>query len=352
MSDRENAQDFTGQASDSAFDYPIWTYYVFEQAVNVFRSLLSEVGANKTIEASKIYTKTLGIQTASLAKERFGLEGNGVEEVTLPYYWLHYATSFGHIRPLEIRDGKAIVELYSCPVTIVNAPPEICVALSHNLAEGLCQAVNPEYEFIFTHHLTNNDGCCRYIVKKRSSKVNLDDLGPLQKTIPLTLSEDEIRRISWLVCYSSLNSFTSESIDLIGSERTLKLALPQAKELGIKIGKSLVGSMAGNGNIRTIREKLDFLSLLQDQTGTPARFTESGLEREIKECPYKGSPPEVCKQLEAVYNGVCEAINPDYGFAYDRIMSEGDVICHWVVSKKNGPMQEKEEEGAAKIVRI
>jgi len=346
MSDRETTSDLTGNAPDSALVTPIWMYYVFECGVNVFRSLLSEVGANKTLDASKTYTKVWGIQFASMAKQRFGLEGKGVEDVALPYYWAHCATSFGHIKPMEIRDGKAIVELYACPVTFINAPPEICIAMSHNLAEGLCHAINPEYEFIFTHHLSNNDGRCRYIVKKKSSKAELDDLGTLQKTIPLILSQDEMLKVSGFVCYATLNIFTSVSIDLMGSERTLELALPQAKELGVKVGNHLIGGSGGNGNIQTIREKLDFLSLLQGQTGTPAIFTGSVLEREITECPYKGSPPEVCKQLEAIYNGVCEAINPDYEFAYDRMMSKGDKTCHWVVRKRGQPAKEKSKEEA------
>ncbi len=352
MSDKGSVNESAGQAPDTAFEYPMWTYFVFEQAVNVFRSVLSEVGASRTLEASKVYTKIWGMQTATMARERFGLTGNGLEDVTLPYYWAHCASSFGHIKPLEIRDGKAVVELYACPVTLVDAPPEICVAVSHNLAEGLCQAINPEYEFIFTHHLSNNDGCCRYVVKKKSSRIDLDNLGPLEKTIPLTLSEDEIRKVSWIICYISLNNFTSVSLDLIGSERTLELALPQARELGVKIGKNLMGGVGGSGDIKTIREKLDFLSLLQGQTGNPARLTSTGLEREIKECPYKGSPPEVCRQLEAIYDGVCEAIDPEYEFVYDRTMSGGDVVCHWVVRRRAEHGKEEAKGEVSRIVRI
>ena len=125
-----------------------------------------------------------------------------------------------------------------------------------------------------------------------------------------------------------------------------KSGKPQAKELGVKVGNNLIGGSGAEGNIQTIREKLDFLSLLQGQTGTPAIFTGSVLEREIAECPYKGSPPEVCKQLEAISNGVCEAINPDYEFAYDRMMSEGDIVCHWVVRKKGEPVKDKVKEEA------
>jgi hypothetical protein len=48
----------------------------------------------------------------------------------------------------------------------------------------------------------------------------------------------------------------------------------------------------------------------------------------------QGAPPEVCKQFEVMFIGVCEWINPDCRFAYDRMMSKGDLMCHWVVKKR------------------
>jgi hypothetical protein len=102
MSDKETTNDLTGNTSNPAFEPPIWMYYVFECATNVFRPLLSEVGTNRVLEASKVYTKVWGMQFASMAKQRFGLTGSEVEEVTLPYYWAHYATSFGHIKPMDL----------------------------------------------------------------------------------------------------------------------------------------------------------------------------------------------------------------------------------------------------------
>jgi hypothetical protein len=70
--------------SGDSFEYPILAYYVFECATNVFRSLLGEVGANKTLEATKGYGKVWGMQLASMAKQRFGLKGNELEDVALP----------------------------------------------------------------------------------------------------------------------------------------------------------------------------------------------------------------------------------------------------------------------------
>lgn len=330
----------------SMYRYPIERYYVFECASRLFQSLLNEVGANRLLEASKDYGNVWGANFVHMARERLGLKGNGVEDVALCYYWAHCGTSFGHIKPLEIRGGRAVVELFACPTVLIDSPPEICIAMSHYISEGLCQAINPECEFIYTHHLSDHDDRCRYIVKKKSDKVNLEDLGRIERTVHLDMSQDEIHMVSGAVCYAALVTFTSVSIDLVGRERTLELALPLAKELGVKMGKRLIEDRGEKGDLDTIREKLDYLSGIQGQVGPPTAFTADGLEREIRECQYMDRPCEVCKQFEAISNGVCEAIDPSYEFVYDRMISKGDPTCHWTVRRKDAPSSVVKEDAA------
>ncbi len=53
----------------------------------------------------------------------------------------------------------------------------------------------------------------------------------------------------------------------------------------------------------------------------------------VFERPFSQAPPDVCLQYEAFFRGVCEAVDPDFEFAYDRMMSDGDETCHWVIRK-------------------
>jgi hypothetical protein len=46
-------------------------------------------------------------------------------------------------------------------------------------------------------------------------------------------------------------------------------------------------------------------------------FQAPELKKESTECPCKSVAPEICQQFEGVFKGVCEAINPEYEFAYD-----------------------------------
>jgi hypothetical protein len=61
---------------------------------------------------------------------------------------------------------------------------------------------------------------------------------------------------------------------------------------------------------------------------------DEGAAGTVGECPFAGSaPPETCLQYESFFNGICEAIDPSYEFAYDRMMTKGDKTCHWTIRK-------------------
>jgi hypothetical protein len=311
----------------------MWPY---DCTINTFRAMLNEVGLNRTIEATKHYNEAWGRAAVGMVKERFGPKANDLETIAMTGYYVHSCTSMGHIKPLEIYEGGARCELYACPNPGMNAPPEMCIAMSHIMANGYCHAINPTYEVIFTHHMVDGDDCCSWVAKKKNSEFTLDNLGRLERTIPLELSmEERISFASAMVILSQLYTFTSALVDLIGSESTLERVVPMAKETGLRIGTMMKAGADMKGDLTMINEKLSFLGSMLQQKGITAIVTSSEIEKPaIIDCPCKGAPYEVCKQFESVFNGVCEAINPDYEFAYDRMMSKGDSSCHWVVRKK------------------
>ncbi|MGD1060821.1 MAG: hypothetical protein ABR879_05130 [Methanomassiliicoccales archaeon] len=342
--DKEDAVRMGKASGQDAIYTSVHNLTIFECSVNVFRASMKEVGPVKALAAVKPYMNFAGKWYAGAATQRFGKQGNDVEAVAMPYYWVHYGTSCGHCKPMEIRDGKAIIELYACPTTVVGAPPEICIAMSHYLAEGLCEAINPAYEFVFTHHLANGDDRCRYVVKKKSDKFSLDNPGRLEKTIPLDLSQGEVDTLMESVAFGGLEQFIFASIDAIGSQRTLELVVPAARNTGLRLGTKLMRDAGGKKDLLALRDGLDCICSPLSQIASSALVTESGIEKEITECPFKqwfppnwqsaAPQPEICAQMEAVLSGVCEAMNPDYEFAFDRMMSKGDKTCHWVVRKK------------------
>jgi hypothetical protein len=54
----------------------------------------------------------------------------------------------------------------------------------------------------------------------------------------------------------------------------------------------------------------------------------------INSCPFSSAPSEICLQYQSFFNGVCEAIDPTYEFAYEKMMTKGDKTCDWVIRTK------------------
>jgi predicted hydrocarbon binding protein len=342
MNDRKEQSSQETAIPDTTTTY-LRCITLLECAVNVFQVLLNELGLNRTLEAIRPYSNFFGLALADSAREKFGLEGSDIEAVAMPYFWAHCATSNGNCRPMEIREGRAIHVVYSCPAADIGAPAEMCVPMAHFVADGLCEAINPDYEYIFTHHLTNHDEFCRYIVKKKSDTSSLDKLGRLEEIIPvLNLSQEETESILEMIIFGYLNSFTSASIDVLGSGRTVELVAPCSRNTGLRLGSRLISSIDESNDLVAVRDKLDFLCSVFKQSGTPAMITDAGIEKEITECPFKNGGYEVCRNLEGLFRGVCEAFSPTYEFEYDRMMTGGDDACHWVVKKKSGIPREKE----------
>ncbi len=345
-------------------------FLLFECASNVFRALLEEAGPVHTLEVIKPLGHLYGHNIANVMKDRFGVQGTDVEAVSLPYYYGWCGSSNGNIKPLEIRAGKAVAEVYSCPTVAAGSPPELC-AMSHFNSEGVCQAINPEYEYIWTHHLNDGDRCCRFIVKKRSERlgpsgmeaktsrflifntpsgIDNEELGELEKTIQLDISQEERDLTCLGIAFNYFNMFTIASIQTIGSERTMRLNEPLARRTGIKLGTRWKDEAGGGEGLETLKEELVFLQTVLNQKGEPAMMTDSSIEREIVECPFEGALPEQCKHLEGVCKGICEVISPEYEFAYDRMMSRGDATCHWTVRKKDVDLH-KQGESALEILK-
>lgn len=129
---------------------------------------------------------------------------------------------------------------------------------------------------------------------------------------------------------------TKALIDHAGGEAAFKIVKPYMVHSGISHGLRYRNDKVNDRN-EDLKKIVDCISscgtALQMRCGPLGSLGEcSGLT--ITECPFKDTPTEVCYQFESFCNGICQAINPEYEFSYDKMMSKGDNICHWTVRKQ------------------
>jgi hypothetical protein len=308
---------------------------ISEIGAKSFDRLLDLAPTEKVISEIGKYSIHSGMAISANARNRLGFEGNGPEEVMLPLYWIHTCISHENYSPPEVRERGVVFEHYSCPMS--RARPEICVSISHFAAEGICRTMNPDMEFIFTHHLANDDGRCRYIVRRKAEKGDFEDLGRLIKVIPrIELTQDEKLYLGDQTMIYAIIHIISAARDLGVEDELLAGLEHELRAIGRRLAVFLeneLGELEGEeGMLRAV--SICQRSMMMLGESNPSSEAD-GLSGKVTVCPFQDAPVMACREFELVMNGVFEVLNPDYEFAYGRMMSKGDMNCTWSLSKKS-----------------
>jgi predicted hydrocarbon binding protein len=263
----------------------------------------------------------------------------GIDIAINALYIVQSAMEFlaGNPDPVEVvrREGGAIATVHDCPLK--NAKPELCVFVSHLGAEMYCEFAHPTYECLWTHHMTNGDPFCRYIIKKKSiTYKDPDSLGKIISTLPrVDLTDEQLAQMGNSFLGGAWLEYTIGFKDFNGSQKTIEVLGANAKRIGKNFGSLLIE--ANMLPARDISVMGGFIHQFGESFTMKGRITSMApgvYVKEINDCPFKTAPPEICKQWEAFYNGMLEKINPGLEFHYDRMMTTGDKTCKWVIAKR------------------
>jgi predicted hydrocarbon binding protein len=211
--------------------------------------------------------------------------------------------------------------------------------------------LNPDYEIELTKCIPWGDEYCCFKASRRG--VEPSGIPTINAPIP---------EISTELAYFLSNAYTGEMwvnatrafLDATGPNICEERLCAEMRKSGQILGDRL--ESVSNTSDDVLGHVIHWLNTLHQKKESYA--SEIGCSKgEITECPFSSSPAEICLQYQAFFNGVCEVINPDYEFTYDRMMTRGDKTCHWVVRKKGEPAKEKPKKEAplddpAKILAI
>ncbi len=291
-------------------------------------------GKADALAALKPYRYSSGPIVISEAKKKMPIHGNGPDAMLLSY-------AFGSLTvvPPENVTGKvcergAVGESRDC--LFRDAPPEFCVFISHFTSEGVCDSLNRDYECIWTHHQSSGDRNCRYVFKKKSDPISvLDDLGETQFVLPKFSLPDEQRQAGCLWANGHfIHDISKAFSDLHGEQKAREVLTANAWRVGHIVGTILASRRMDLKE--DIVEAGKFVRLMENALGQKDDFvvvSEDEVSNEIMECSEQVLYGEVCKQYEALFKGMLNAINPSYEMIYDKMMTHGCDSCHWTVRK-------------------
>lgn len=198
--------------------------------------------------------------------------------------------------------------------------------------------MNPDMEFIFTHHLANGDDRCRYIVRKKGGKGDFQDLGRLVKVMPrIELNQDEKLYLGDQTIMYIISHILSVARDLdVEDELLTGLELELrgiGRRLALFLENELTGELEGKEGMLRAIGICQRSMMMQGELNV--EIEAEGLNGKVTICPFQDAPLSACREFELVMNGVCEVICPDYEFAYNCMMTKGDKDCTWSLTRKN-----------------
>lgn len=300
----------------------------------VFDRMVELSGKANALAALKPYAKMKASYLVSEAKKKFNLQSNGPDALLLTYLMASVCVAPPEKLTGELKERGAVGTTRDC--IFKSASPEFCMQLSHYYSEYVAETINPDYECVWTHHETNGDPFCRYVFKKRSDPITvLDDPGKTLVTIPkFDMPMEQLQANSlW-----ALSSFWDSASKAFADIQGVAMARAELLENARGIGREL-GSWFAENQPEIVGDPSAIAKLVRgmyNSLGQKDRFTvrENDIfSDEVTDCTQQGWGCEMCKQYEAFFNGMVSAINPNWEFFYDRMITQDDKSCHWIIKK-------------------
>jgi hypothetical protein len=315
---------------------------VKDQMGLILDASFEEAGVEATLKTTNPHAVHSGLAISQNAKGVLGDLGEGPEGVALPEFLvLCVILGPNRARPLEIRERAAIGVAMGCWFN--SAHPEACIATSHYVSEGVSEGVNPEYEFVWTHHVLGGDPYCRFVVKKRGEALSSAESSPLVKTIPvLSLPKDVHDFWEGNLLTEGAMLYARSIVDSIGPERAGEVLARRSHAKGVKEASKIAASLGLNDkSALEIAQRLLRLGEAIQLKGELTRLERDCAEASVTECPFSSGVPALCASYESYWRGVIETIAPDYRYSCDKMMTCGERACHWTL--ESAPSKGRED---------
>ncbi len=320
---------------------------IYQVMVQDFKLFLETAGAQKVLSAYQPMGEYAGHATARNFLNKLELKGNGADIIAIPIYAFVNNLLDCSCDPIEIRERGVEVRMTSCYVSKVGAPPEYCIAVTHNVGKGIIKEINPEFEIVFTHHLTQGDPYCRYVVKRRLDRIgDTNNLGNLLRVLPpIELPESEKEALTTSYSCSIWMNIIRAMIEVLGSEETIALIDGPSRLKGEEFGNGAKKQLCiENAGARDAELVIEVLGSALGQDYKRLDNSPQIVRTEIEGCVLVDGPIEACKQFELLADGICKSINPNLEFIYNKMRTKGDKTCHWTIRKKREAEKEKAKE--------
>jgi hypothetical protein len=322
-----------------ATDKQVGESMLLELSIAAHNALVDEVGMGKAMSAMRPYiANTAHFTVHGAIPSHFGMTMNSLKDMVLVLWKTHETVFHGHAESVFYGDQTSWANrVIGCQTE--GKSPLICAMWCQQypyLALKEFEAKESQNS-ILTRSLLWGDAECAW---EPDGPVEVWKKGvgvPVQLPV---VSEEQIHYLTLAYRGENLAIVTKASIDACGEAKATEMLAKAAWNAGSKYGTRLKDDLAQGADLNLIQGMIGSC-LKPFQVIGAVKTTSSEVAGEVKECPFSGSPPEVCDQIEAFWNGAVQSFDPGYEFSYDHMMTKGDMTCHWTIRKKVKLTKEK-----------
>lgn len=247
---------------------------------------------------------------------------------------------FGGKATVGVSDGLLVLEIRGCRTR--GECKELCQMTCKELMDNQAQFAGPDAFAVLERSLCKGDDFCRILIGTKEGIVGLGSK-ELRAVRHSDISEWEFHSFQIQYLSESWVFTTRAAIDGLGAQVARQKLCSYMRRCGLSFGLEVMNMFEGEVRVKVIQK---IIRSINDNHLKKGRILISGdsVDEEVEQCPFAQAPQEVCLQYEAFFNGVCDAIDPDYEFRYHSMMTDGDETCHWTAMKKGEPLKEKPKE--------
>jgi len=240
---------------------------------------------------------------------------------------------FGCKSILRASDKLWVLENFGCRIR--GECKELCQMTCKELKDNQAQLMSPEAFALLDKSLCKGDDHCRIVIGDKDGMMDYS-LEEMPEITHPEVSDLELQSFRLQYLSESWVFTTRAIIDQLGAKAAGEKLRSYMRHSGLSYGIKMARMLEGETNGPLLLGRI--IGALNDghMRRGARRSSLDLIEEEVSECPFSQAPPEMCLQYEAFFNGICEAIDPDYEFAYDRMMTDGDESCHWAIRRKAG----------------
>ncbi|HTY46794.1 MAG TPA: SHOCT domain-containing protein [Methanomassiliicoccales archaeon] len=320
--------------------------------ITATQALVDELGTHEALRLMYPGFKNHGRAGYHIAAKLMSLPEGDFRSIAVAECWAKFAMAGVPIHG-TVKGGKASWSAKGCET--LGTCKEACQCFCQIAGEGLSFECHPDARYSLVRSLSFGDDVCEAEVVLEGDHADVDSSVTEVSSGELGMSPEDLAFWRKAVLGENWAIVTRATIEGVGGQRTVEILRPYMKQSGLSLGIRMKQMTSVQGNeadaipalIESIRKSFGIVE---------PHDTADMTENDGTDCPFSGAPTEICCQIEAFLNGVCEAIDPSSEFAYDSMVTKGGKTCRWTIKKKRSLVPSKEppleDDDALKALRL